>query len=134
MRSTSGPDRDTKSFRLIARHIEHLEQRVPNGVELFRRETREGPVDQPPVVDRAHLVDQCVRILFQRTGRPHANPEGFGVVDELRGQRDHERRRMLGIEQGLRLNDQHRTRPAWLRAPVAVLLHKPGLDHAAAMR
>ena len=86
--------------RLIARQLEYLEQRVPDRIELFRLKARQGSLNQPAIVDGAQLIDQCVRIFLQRTGRADANPEGFGGVDELCGERDHERRRMLGIEQG----------------------------------
>jgi hypothetical protein len=82
---------------LLARQIEHLEQRVRDHIELLWLKSRQGALDQPAIVDGSHLVDQGVGIPFQGTGRSNTNPERFGGLGEPRRERDHERRRMLGV-------------------------------------
>ena len=98
-------DAEDRQPGLVARQVEDLEQRLPKRFELCRRQARQGPLHQPLIVDGAHLINQGVRILFQFTGRANANPEGLGAIDELCSERDHKRRRMLGIEQGLSLDE-----------------------------
>ena len=45
---------------LLGRQFEHLEERVGDGIQLLRLEARQRALDQAPVVDGSHLIDERV--------------------------------------------------------------------------
>ena len=55
------------------------------------------------VVNRAELIDEEIRRAPEPMGGRHTNAKRFGVVDQVGGQRDHERQGMAGVQQGLGL-------------------------------
>ena len=110
---------------LLAWQFEHVEQRVRNHIKLLWLKACYRAPDQPATVDGSHLVDQCIGILFQGTGRSNTNPERLGVLDEPCRERDHERRRMLSVEQRLGLNDQDGASLSQLRIPSRIEIREP---------
>ena len=58
---------------LLAPQLEHLDQRVRAHLELLWLEARQGPLDQPPIVDGSHLVNPSrllVTILTEQLSDP----------------------------------------------------------------
>ena len=80
---------------------------------------------QTSVVDRAELVHQEIRVAAKAPASGDPDTEGFGVRDEVGRERDDQCRRVIRLEQSLRLNDEDRARLARFRSATRLQVSKP---------
>src|SRR5579875_598633 len=74
--------------RPYSAEVKHLAERGGDARHDRLVEAGERTFDEPPIVERAELVDEQVRVAPQRRLRGHADAQGLGVVYQIRGQRN----------------------------------------------
>ena len=85
-------------------------------------------LDQAPVVHGTKLIEEEVRIPGELARCSDSNAERLGIVDQVRGEWNDERRRMLGIEEGLGLDDENRSCLSRFRGTPGVEVSEPHLS------
>jgi len=84
------------------------------------RQVQERTCGKASVVDSPKLVEEQVGITMQIARGENAQAQGFSVIHQLCSEGHNEGRGMIGIQQGLALDDQYRSGLAWLRTPAGI--------------
>ncbi|MCY4596531.1 MAG: hypothetical protein OXC19_17240 [Bryobacterales bacterium] len=122
----SGP-LGTGSRRLVPGQIEDLKQGPSHSGHLVPSHLSERPLDESTVVNGTHLVDQRVRIALQISCGGDSDPERLGIRYHARREWGHKGRRMSGVEQRLRLDNQYGTGLSRLGSPSRIQIRNPHL-------
>ena len=109
IRSAGSEPRSTGSRRSVPGQIEDLKQGLSHSGHQVPFHLSERPLDESAVVNGTHLVDQRVRIALQISCGGNFDPQRLGFSYHTRRERGHKGRRMSGVEQRLRLDNQYGT-------------------------
>ncbi len=85
-------------------NIEQIES-FANGMadfcHIFRTEASQRSLDEPPIVEGAKLIYKKIGLTTQSSSGPYADTERLGLINQVRGKRNNDRRWMVGVEKSL---------------------------------
>lgn len=92
--------------RLFFDEIEDLAERLSHSCHEGVRKAGHRALSEAPIVDGPELVDQDVGVAAQTTGSSDSDAERLGVIHQVGGKWDDQRRRVICIEKRLGLDDE----------------------------